>query len=139
MNNFNLSKEFEKHFKLTNAGIKVGIMADAKYPDGTSVAEVAQWNNFGIQDIPPRPFMSKAISKNQDKWLNVLSNDLKKSGDYEKSLNVLGNVMTGDIKKEITDIKTPANSQETINKKGSSNPLIDTGLLRNSITFKVIK
>ena len=42
-------------------GIDVGFFSTAKYPDGTPVAAVAAWNEFGTerngqQHVPERPF-----------------------------------------------------------------------------------
>ena len=92
--------------------------------------------NYG--KIPPRPFLRLSIEKNNKNWLNftkkaLLNNNL----DFKKSINQLGLLMVGDIQKEITDLKTPPNAESTIKKKGSSNPLIDTGLMRNSVKHKV--
>ena len=38
----------------------------------------------------------------------------------------------------LTDLKTPPLAESTIRRKGSSNPLIDTGQLRSSITWQVV-
>ena len=43
----------------------------------------------------------------------------------------------GDIVESITQLDTPPNTPKTIARKGSSNPLIDTGFLRANVTFKV--
>ena len=103
-------------------------------------AQIVYWNEFGTDDgkIPPRPFMRLSIEKNNKKWLNftkkaLLNNNL----DFKKAINQLGLLMVGDIQKEITDLKTPPNAESTIKKKGSSNPLIDTGLMRNSVKHKI--
>ena len=55
------------------------------------------------------------------------------------SYNRLGEVARGDIVKSINQTNSPANSPITIEAKGSSKPLIDTGFLRANVTFKVGK
>lgn len=103
-------------------------------------AQIAYWNEFGTEDgkIPPRPFMRLSIEKNNKNWLNFTKKGLLKNNlEIKKTINQLGLLMVGDIQKEITDLKTPPNAESTIRKKGSSNPLIDTGLMRNSIKHKV--
>ena len=47
----------------------------------------------------------------------------------------IGLQMSSIIKERIRDIRTPVNAPSTIAKKGSSNPLIDSGELINSIDF----
>ena len=37
----------------------------------------------------------------------------------------------------ITEIKNPPNAAGTISAKGSANPLMDTGLMRQSVTWAV--
>lgn len=51
----------------------------------------------------------------------------------------LGQYVVGQIKDYMTNLSSPANSPLTVKMKGSSNPLIDTGRLRQSITHKVVK
>ena len=45
-----------------------GSSAGNPYPDGTPVAAVAAFNEFGTDRIPPRPFMRQTIAKNQAAW-----------------------------------------------------------------------
>ena len=41
--------------------VTVGFYKSAKYPDGTQVATVAAWNEFGAKGIPERPFFRTAL------------------------------------------------------------------------------
>ena len=52
-------------------------------------------------------------------------------------LEQMGNLAEGHVKQEITDLDTPPNAQSTIDRKGSSSPLIDTGALRQSIRYVI--
>lgn len=130
----------EKAFKsniFTNKKLKVGIFESAKYDDGTPVAQVAFWQEFGTAKIPMRPFMRNAIAKNTRKWGDSVKTALIGTNDSEKALKMLGEIMRGDIVLSLTNLNTPPNAPSTIKQKGSSNPLIDTGLLRNSITWEL--
>ncbi len=49
----------------------------------------------------------------------------------------MGAFAAGGVQTYMTELKTPPNSAYTIEQKGSSNPLIDTGALRASITWKI--
>lgn len=94
--------------------------------------------------IPPRPFMSTSFDENT-KELNVLRNNLYRQVlqgrvSVRAALFLLGEWMTTKIKRKIRDINTPPNAPLTIKKKKSSNPLIDTGQMINSVTHtEVIK
>jgi len=52
-------------------------------------------------------------------------------------LEMLGQTASQDIQMNIRNISNPANTKATIKAKGSSNPLIDTGMLINSISYNV--
>lgn len=119
--------------------LRVGFFETSKYDDGTFVADVAKKNEFGTLKIPPRPFFRNAIENNTKKWINFLAKDLVKSENAEMSYNRLGEVARGDIVKSINQTNSPANSPITIEAKGSSKPLVDTGFLRANVTFKVEK
>jgi hypothetical protein len=43
----------------------------------------------------------------------------------------------GDIQHEITVLRHPPNAPATIRAKGSSKPLIDTGEMRQSVTYQI--
>lgn len=52
-------------------------------------------------------------------------------------LDLCGQQFSTAIKDRIVEISTPPNHPYTIEQKGSSNPLVDTGGLVSSITWKV--
>ena len=119
--------------------LRVGFFETSKYDDGTFVADVAKNNEFGTLKIPSRPFFRNAIENNTKKWVNFLAKDLVKTENAAMSYNRLGEVARGDIVKSINQTNSPANSPITIEAKGSSKPLVDTGFLRANVTFKVGK
>lgn len=135
-----LEKKINKAIKMQKTDLRVGFFSNARYPQGEYVASVAYWHNYGKGHNPARPFFTNAITKNKNKWFSVLKNDLSKQNkqiNLKSTFETLGNIMVGDIKKSITELKTPPLSPITIARKKSSNPLIDTGLLRSSVTYKV--
>lgn len=129
-------KDFQSRV-FTDKKLKVGIFESAKYDDGTPVAQVAFWQEFGTAKIPMRPFMRNAITKNTRKWGDSVKTALMGTNDSEKALKMLGEIMRGDIVLSLTNLNTPPNAPSTIKQKGSSNPLIDTGLLRSSISWEL--
>ena len=139
-----LEKELKNALKKSNVkGMDIGFLSSAKYSNGTQVAAVAYYNNFGTANIPARPFFSKCVSENTNKWLFTLSDMLKKNRKNELNINqcldMLGNIIVSDIQESITRLKEPPNKEKTIKEKHSSNPLIDTGLMRKSVTYRLSK
>lgn len=134
-----LSEELKGILNKNKESLEVGFFETAKYQDGKYVASVANIQEFGTLEIPARPFFRTAISKNQGKWLGIFKNQFLVNQDFNLSLNQVGEVARGDIIASIMKTNTPPNAEATIKAKGSSKPLIDTGFMRGSVTFKVVQ
>lgn len=128
--------------------VKVG------FPAGESSAgniQKAIWNHFGTKGgasgggwggpIPERPFLANAMRDNKGKYREGMQTAaraiLADEYDMRSALSKLGVLAQGDVQAEITALSTPPNSPVTIARKGSSNPLIDTGEMRQAVTWKV--
>jgi len=122
--------------------VAVGVLGDGgKYDDdGPTVLQVATEHEFGI-GVPKRSFIRDTVDINRDKILKRLRNaarvSLKDPNGSAVAMARIGLYVEGVIKRRIAAGISPANSQETIDRKGSSKPLIDTGQLRNSIASEV--
>ena len=129
---------------LANMKVQVGFLSSAKYEDGKSVAQVAMSNEYGVPQKrqPPRPFMRQALKKSGE-WKKtfdfMIKKDFVRGGDFKTSFNTLGLVVKGDIKTSIKELTSPALAQSTIDKKGFSKPLIDTGYMLDSVNYEVSK
>lgn len=138
----------------TNKVGKVGFFETAKYPDGTPVAYVATIQEFGspAQGIRPRSFMRTTISERQESWRRLALSGAKAilagNENMDTVLDKIGMAAAGDIRRKITQITTPELKPATVaararryadgGKGGASNkPLIDTGILLNSVTNSV--
>jgi hypothetical protein len=94
-------------------------------------------------EIPERSFIRETFDKKNREWSAFL--DRQMDGIIEgrltadQALERLGQRMVADVQETLTKLRTPANAPITIANKGSSNPLIDTGRLRQSITYKVVR
>lgn len=109
------------------------------YPDGTSVVDVAAWNVFGTKSIPQRDFMALArrgIVKNCEPLLKELAK-LEEGRGAESLRKAIGEAGKAAIQNAITDLNDPPNASSTIAAKGSSNPLINTGRMLNSVSYDV--
>lgn len=109
------------------------------YPDGTNVIMVGAVHEFGSpsRNVPQRSFLRSTLKENRKKYKTFIKNLVKQivNGkiDKDKMLDILGLKLQSDIRNKITDIKTPPLK----NREG--NPLIDTGHLRQSITYEIRK
>jgi len=54
------------------------------------------------------------------------------------ALETIGGYVVTHVQAYMVDLKTPPNAPSTIARKGSSNPLIDTGQLKDAITWRVV-
>ena len=132
---------------ITRATVSVGIFEDApSTDDGFSMANLAQVHEFGSRDgrIPERSFIRSTIDANTDEYQQEFerytegvvlegkpaSGELFKFGQRVRR-DIINRIRTGEI--------TPALEQSTIDRKGSSTPLIDTGALLGSINARVTK
>ena len=121
------------------SGVKVGFFSTARYEDGTPVAAVAAWNEFGTKTIPERPFFRNALAESERSVGRILQAglDTKKMVVDEQLAGRVGAHVQGKIQDSITSLKEPPNAPETVRRKGSSDPLLDTGTLRNSVAWEV--
>ncbi len=121
------------------SGVKVGFFSTARYEDGTPVAAVAAWNEFGTETIPERPFFRNALAESERSVGRILQAglDTKKMVVDERLAGRVGAHVQGQIQESITALKEPPNAPETVRRKGSSDPLMDTGTLRNSVSWEV--
>lgn len=122
--------------------VDVGIIDAGDHPSGDiTVAGVGFVNEFGTTTIPERSFMRSTLQEKKqsiiDLQKNLMKNIVDGSMTVEKALGLLGEFVSDEIRQKIVSLKTPPNTPETIKKKKSSNPLIDTGQLKNSITYEV--
>lgn len=126
--------------------VQIGIQSNAPDPeDGKlNMAQIASVHEFGTRDkkIPERSFIRTTMDEKNRTFSLLTDNQLSKIGRGEttvnKALNVLGQLIASAIKRKITLLQDPPNAPSTIAKKGSSNPLLDTGRMRASIRPKVI-
>ena len=116
--------------------VKVGFLASkANQQD----VDKAVYNNYGTSTTPPRPFFDNAMTDNKKKYINAMRVSAPKILRGETNVSTvtskLGAMAQGDIQREITDLRTPPNSESTIKAKGTSNPLIDTGDMRRAVSW----
>ena len=126
--------------KMGGGEVAVGFMEGATYPDGTPVAAVAFWNEFGSVGQPARPFFRQMIAAESPTWPDKMAK-LAKATDYDgpRVLALMGEDIKGALQQSINDFTTPALAESTIEAKGFAKPLIDTSHLLNSVAYEVKK
>ena len=129
---------------LQNARIKIGFPEEShetlSHHEGVTALHKAVRNNYGI-GVPKRPFMQVAFYQNKEKYDKIVLKSFSKIEDIDLPtiLNKIGLVASNDVKNAIIALRSPPNAQSTIDEKGSSNPLVDSGHLVQSVTWQIIK
>jgi hypothetical protein len=130
--------------------IAVGVLAsDAGKSEGaTTVLDIATWNEFGTKDskgerIPARSFIRGWFDENRAQAQKRLKGLLQKviKGDLteDQALEQFGLWAQAGIQQRMAQGIPPPNAESTVKQKGSSTPLIDTGVLRSSVSFEIRK
>ena len=160
----NIPKIIEQLEALKSKRVEVGIFSSEQDSELMMVANV---NEYGVEievtdamrgylgsqglhlradtdviTIPERSFVRSTYDEQKDDMLDkaerlfkqVLKLEIDAHTFYEK----LGRDIQSRIQRKMRDIRNPANHPFTAERKGSSNPLIDNGRLRQSITWRVV-
>lgn len=138
-------QQYEKELKeARKKAVYVGLPKDKvseTYDDGISVIQVGAIHEFGMGRNPERSFLRVPFSQNE-KIINAFINKqfsliFNGEADTVQSLNKIGILARNISVDAFTNNDWKENSPATIERKGSSRPLIDTGNLRQSITWVV--
>ena len=141
----NLTPEGERYFrqlqKLTELQVRVGFQSgEGDYEDGTELVQVAAYNEFGGSDRPARPFMKQSFENHEPELRQagqMANNILAAGGSADMALNRIGAVAKGIVQTEIREGGFAPNAPSTIRSKGSDQPLIDTGHMRQSVNYVI--
>ena len=147
---------------LASHQVEIGIFADASRDGAVPMLVIAAANEFGAK-IPKRQARFEGLDdENPEKWIIIPERSYLRAW-FDENVDVLqatmerliGQVVEGKISGRaaletiggyvathvqayMVDLKTPPNAPSTIARKGSSNPLIDTGQLKDAITWRVV-
>lgn len=136
-----MQRDIERTLKIyaKKAQATIGIHEDAQQHNGTDLttAGIAAKNHFGTDRIPPRPFLDKGVARERNAIAKQAGLMLQQGKPPEEILPAIAEIARRGVVKQIDKTLTPPNSPRTIARKGSSHPLIDTGLMRQSVTYKI--
>ena len=121
--------------------VRVGIQGSeaSRMYEGVSVADIAAIHEFGLGNNPVRSWLRAWFDENEQRLAEDLRRGYRRviAGDInaETLANAFGLRAVTSIQERISAGISPPLHPETIRRKGSSTPLIDTGVLRSSVTF----
>lgn len=95
------------------------------------------------KNIPERSYLRSTILEQADKYSKILSETIpdaiKDGARPHDAYSRLGIIAMNDVRLKIASGEFAALAPATIKRKKSSKPLIDTGMLRQSISYEVKK
>jgi hypothetical protein len=105
-NNIPLADSVRKHLSelaeaMGGGTLSVGFLEGEVYPDGTPVAQVAYWNEFGTSTAPARSFFRTMVTAQYEL-------------DGNKTLNQMGKIIAGELQESIVNTNAPALSEVTL-------------------------
>ena len=128
--------------KLKRRRVAVGVFGSSgRSGDDVSNAELAAIHEFGTDRIPARSFLGGTLAATRRDLERFIDRTKRRVDDgdisVDQGLNLIGQKHAADVQEFIADGVAPANAAVTIERKGSSTPLIDTGQLRQSIDYEL--
>lgn len=119
---------------------------EATHTDGgknVDMTDIAAWNDLGTgRGIPSRPFLRNTVDLHGKEINSMLDKAIEKimnGATAEQVLREMGVMLKGKVQEEITDGSYKPNAPSTVRKKKSDKPLIDTGLMRESVNYQIKK
>uniref|UniRef100_UPI004055FC5C hypothetical protein n=1 Tax=Acetatifactor sp. TaxID=1872090 RepID=UPI004055FC5C len=91
--------------------------------------------------IPERAFLRNGYDENKDEVLDstqqLVGDVIGGTMSVNQFMELIGLILKGKIQDYARDLNSPANHPYTVENKGSSNPLVDTGDMIGAITYRV--
>ncbi len=123
---------------------QAGVWSGASYPGGPDVADVAGYMEWGTASVPSRPWMRTAADAADPTLLTYTRGQLLAL--YMGGLSARGmiaNVAAHHAEQQKNAVRTASSwavalAPSTIAAKGHARPLVDTGVLLQSITYRVL-
>lgn len=129
--------------ELDRKQVKVGYFPTSRYPDGKPVAGVAVVQEFGSvsRRIPPRPTFGPAVEGSRQMQRDAIAAAVRRAVSgrqtVEQGLEQLGAAVVGEVQKAISELDSPPLAESTIRSKAHNKPLIDSGMMLQSVTYVV--
>ena len=132
-------KRFLKELqKLSEKQVRVGLKRGkkGKRHNGTSsqtdLVDIALYNELGTSTIPARPFFAQTEAA-----VSEAAKVLRRNEKAQQAFREIGTDVQKKVQKRIDEGQFVPNAPSTIKRKGHDHPLIDTGTMRDSISYTV--
>lgn len=134
-----IARRYTTKVEVGYLGEVIHINEDGKRP--ITLGDLASIHEHGVGYIPKRAFVKPALKQNRLKYLRFAGRQItpviRGRQTATRVWHLLGQEAVKDVKKYMVTAKFTALSEQTVKRKGSSRPLIDTGQLRQSVTYKI--
>ncbi len=137
-----LEKVLRRYESLNGTRVLIGL--DGRTAAGgqatpSELVTIGRAQEFGTATIPPRPFLRTALRQHRKKWVRLIApavRAVRRENGPARALLILrraGVVMVGDTQATLRRGPWTPNAASTVRRKGSAQPLIDTGQMVQSI------
>lgn len=93
--------------------------------------------------IPARPWLDVGVASGESEYAAIFKENMGDIASGKTSvidvLNIVGVVAVSKVQEFMINLTSPANAASTVRAKGSSNPLIDSGAMMQSVGYAVTK
>jgi hypothetical protein len=124
---------------LGDIALHVGVFQES----GQDNVDKAAWNEFGTADgrVPERSFLRSTVDRYEQKYAGLIEFGTEfvvlGQASWDTVFGQIGIVARNDVRATIIDM-TPRNAPSTIARKGRDEPLVDSGDMAASITYKIV-
>lgn len=146
-----LTPEGERFFrelqKLSTKQVRVGLKRGKKgkrhngMPYKADLVEIALYNELGTSTIPARPFFAQTVQVHEEEIREAAVSEaakvLRGNEKAQQAFREIGTDVQKKVQKRIDEGQFVPNAPSTIKRKGHDHPLIDTGTMRDSISYTV--
>jgi phage gpG-like protein len=119
--------------------VTVGFHEDSGSHGDLTNATLAAILHFGNDRIPARPFLDVGVESEEKEYIELVIEAFENETPSDVLLEQIGAAAQSAVQNYMDELRSPPNAEITIKRKGSSNPLIDTSDLKNSVKYKVMK
>lgn len=137
------SKVFADATRLAGYAIEVGLFENSGEHDGTPLAQIGFWQEYGTARIPARPWLSGGAAFVQRAALRDITKIVQRLGklpdEPERVLAPLAKAIAEGVKSYAINHHWTPNAKSTIKQKGFDWPLVETGEMIDAIAGRVKK
>lgn len=125
--------------ELVKERVFVGVPRSSNGARGNAL--IGMVHEFGLGNNPERSWLRSTMTEQSSKYAKLIAETIPESiksgmSAYD-AYSRLGTLAVNDVKIKLASGEFVALKQATIDRKGSSKPLIDTGNLRQSINYEI--